>query len=92
MKKLLMIPVMLLTLPAAMCETRQPGVEVRTIEVPVPVPCLAEDQIPVEPARVGEQLTGDPRIDLPIVSSSALALRAWGQVMHSALTACADAR
>lgn len=71
------------------CSHSEPGIEVRTVEVPVPVACLPADKIPAEPARVGDRLTGEPAVDLAIVSSSALALRAWGQTMHAALTACA---
>lgn len=89
MRKLLMVPVVLLTLTAATCKHSEPGIEVRTVEVPVPVPCMAKDQIPAEPATVGAQLTGNPAIDLPIVVKSALELRVWGRSMHAPLVACA---
>lgn len=71
------------------CKHSEPGIEVQTVEVPVPVPCLPKDQIPAEPATVGAQLTGNPAIDLPIVVKSALELRVWGRSMHAPLVACA---
>lgn len=72
------------------CQTTEPGIEVRTVEVPVPQPCLPADQIPAEPGTVGHLLNGAAAHDLTIVAESALLLREWGQRMHTALTACAD--
>lgn len=72
------------------CSHNEPGIEVRTVEVPVPGPCVPHDQIPAEPATVGDRLTGDPVLDLPTVAASALALRAWGREMEAALIACAE--
>lgn len=89
MKKLLFLPVVLLTLPAAMCEGPQPGIEVRTVQVPVPVPCMDKADIPAEPATVGERLTGDKAKDFDILAPSALQLRAWGRKLHAAMTECA---
>jgi len=71
------------------CDHAEPGIEVRTVQVPVPQPCLPLDQIPPEPAQVGSQLNGNAAHDLSIVAASALELRAWGQEMASALKACA---
>lgn len=71
------------------CTTDQPGIEVRTVEVPVPQPCLPADQIPEEPPTVGHLLTGVAAVDLAIIAPSALLLRAWGQEMSAALKACA---
>lgn len=76
-------------LALAGCSHSEPGIRVERVEVPVPVACLPANQIPTEPERVGDRLTGEPAVDLAIVSSSALALRAWGKTMHAALTACA---
>ena len=42
----------MLTLPAVMCETREPGIEFRTGELPVPALCLPADKIPAEPGTV----------------------------------------
>lgn len=72
------------------CQTTQPAVEVRTVEVSTPVPCLPADQIPAEPDTVADQLTGNAAADLPIVAASALMLRAWGHELSAALDACAD--
>lgn len=83
MRKLLMLPVLLLTLPAAMCETAQPGIEVRTVEVPTPVPCVEESAVPAEPPQVGDQLTGDAVHDLGIIAPSALELRRWGRSLRA---------
>ncbi len=73
------------------CQTTQPAVEIRTVKVPTPVPCLAADEIPAEPSTVADQLTGNAAADLPIVAASALMLRAWGREMFAALDACAGA-
>ena len=72
------------------CSHNEPGIEVRTVGVPVPAPCVPRDQIPAEPATVGDRITGDPVLDLPTVAASALALRAWGREMEAALIACAE--
>jgi hypothetical protein len=72
------------------CATDQPGIEVRTVEVPVPQPCLAADEIPAEPPTVSHLLTGNAAADLAIVSASALALRAWGQELATAHRACSE--
>lgn len=80
---------LLAALSLTACTTDSPGIEVRTVEVPVPQPCLAADQIPAEPATVGHMLNGNAAHDLSIVAAAALDLRAWGQEMASALRACA---
>lgn len=72
------------------CQATQPGIEVRRVEVPVPQPCLAKDEIPEEPGTVGHLLTGVAAHDLAIVAPSALELRAWGQVLYAAMMACAE--
>ncbi|RPF70433.1 hypothetical protein [Aurantiacibacter spongiae] len=72
------------------CRHDQPAVEVRSVEVPVAVPCLPADRIPDEPPLVAPHLTGDPAHDIAIIAPSALLLRDWGRQMHAALVACAD--
>lgn len=72
------------------CSHNEPGVRVQTVYVPQPQPCLPRDEIPDEPATIGDRLTGDPVLDLPTVAASALALRAWGREMEAALIACAE--
>lgn len=90
MKKLLLLPVVLMTLPAATCETRKPGVEIRTVEIPVLRACVSLEVIPAELSHFGDRLAGDCAQDLPIVAASALELRAWGREMHAALVTCAN--
>jgi len=72
------------------CNHPQPGISVRTVEVPVPQPCLKSADIPPEPAQVGDQLTGNAASDLLIVAASALELRAAVITMRAALMACAS--
>ncbi len=67
-----------------------PGIEIRTVEVPTPVPCLAKDKIPVEPAPISDKLTGNPTEDLPVVVAHSLELLIWGRKEHAALEACAS--
>lgn len=81
----------LAALALSACATTQPGIQIRTVEVPVPEPCLPADEIPPEPPRINELLTGDPAHDISIVAASALRLRAWGQELSAAMKACADA-
>jgi len=68
-----------------------PAVEVRVVEkvVPVAVSCLKTSDIPAEPARVSDRLTGDARRDLDLVAGSATRLRAWGVTMVAMLRGCA---
>lgn len=72
------------------CNHPQPGIEIREVPTPVPVPCLPLDSIPDEPAQVADQLTGNAASDLVIVAASALELRAAVITMRSALMACAS--
>lgn len=71
------------------CQHTEPAVQIERVEVPVPVPCVPADQIPDEPETVGDRLTGDASLDLPVIVASNLRLRAWGQEMRTALVACA---
>lgn len=80
----------LAALLVAGCHHTQPGVKIQRVEVPVPQPCLPADQIPAEPPRVADQLTGNAAVDLPIVAASALLLRAWGRELAAAHRACAS--
>lgn len=70
-----------------------PGqVEVRTVEVvkPIPVPCVKPEQIPAMPAKVGEQLTGDPVADVSVLAAANLRLRAALGKALALLEGCAD--
>lgn len=80
MRKLLMMPLVLL---AAACATNEPAIEVRTVEVPTPVACVVEADVPVEPVQIADQLTGNAMHDLGVVAASALELRAWGRSLHA---------
>jgi len=70
------------------CQTTQPAVEVRTVEVAVPRACIPADQIPAEPATVADQLTGRAASDTLVLAESALTLRAWGRELAALLRAC----
>jgi len=72
------------------CQHSDPGIEVRTVEVPTPVPCIPADQIPAEPPLVGDLLTGDPAHDIAILAPSALLLRDALRQARAALIACAE--
>jgi hypothetical protein len=71
------------------CQTTQPGIDVREVLVPTPVVCIDRSVIPVEPARIGDKLTGNAALDLPVIAASALELRKWGQEAVALLQGCA---
>jgi hypothetical protein len=71
--------VILLTLPAGMCQTTRF----------VTVPCISKDQaLPAEPEKVGPKLTGKADEDVKIIAGSAVRLRAWGQGLRGILEGC----
>lgn len=81
----------------AACATPQPGIEIRTVEVPVPQPCLSKEQLAeprfAEPPLVGDRLGRVPETaaqDRDILGASALMLRAWGKELFAAHKACAE--
>ena len=53
LKRLLALPVLLLTLTAGMCSNDQPGIEVRTVEKVVEVQKPCPGKPPVRPAALG---------------------------------------
>lgn len=53
MKRLLLLPVVMLTLPAAMCEHSEPGIEVRTVEVVKEVQAPCPGTVPDRPKPLG---------------------------------------
>lgn len=83
-----LIAVAMLALSA--CATTPGPVQVRTVEVvkPIPVPCVRPDQIPAMPAKVGDQLTGDPVDDVSVLAASNLRLRAAMGKALALLGAC----
>lgn len=72
--------------------TPPPAIEVRTVEVKVPVPvsCVKREDIAPEPPYVASRLTGQAKHDLLVVDESALQLRTWGQALAAQLIACAS--
>lgn len=81
----------LLILPLlAACQTTPAGVRVVYQDRPVPMPCLAKEDIPPEPPTVSQTFSGDWNHDGPILVASALILRNWGRDMHGSLMACAE--
>jgi hypothetical protein len=73
------------------CSTPGPvGVEIRTVEVPTPVACVTREQLPAEPERVGDRLTGNAVVDLALVAASALELRKAFQEQAALLQGCVE--
>lgn len=83
MKRLILLTPLWLGLTAGACSHDQPGIEVRTVEVPTPVPCVDAAAVPAEPAQVQSLLNGDAEHDLGIVAPSALELRIWGRTLRA---------
>jgi hypothetical protein len=56
-----------------------------------PVYCLSnETQLPAEPPKVHDQLTGHADKDAGILAGSAIRLRAWGQALNHILEGCRE--
>ena len=72
------------------CKTTPGPVQIKTVEVrvPVSVSCIAPGQIPKAPPRIGDKLNGDSQHDLNLVAASAIRLRATLDVALSLLVAC----
>lgn len=81
----------LLALTLAACKTTPGPVEIKTVEVrvPVTVACVRKDQIPTMPPRVGEQLQGDAQADASLLAASAIRLRSTLGVALALLDGCA---
>lgn len=69
-----MIGIALASSALAACSTTEPGIEVRTVEVPTPVPCVDEAKLPAETPE--SQLTGNARTDSALLKAETLDLRA----------------
>ena len=70
-------------LALAACQTAGSGAQVRTVQVPTPVPCVDPAAIPPEPSEVGDQFNGDAKHDLQVLAPSAQAVRKWGQELRA---------
>ena len=71
------------------CASNEPiAVQIKEVQVPVPVACVKADQIPPEPGKVGDQLTGNPVTDAMILAESALELRKWGGELKALVNGC----
>jgi hypothetical protein len=73
-----LLPAVALALSACAHQPARPVIEARVerVEVPVSVACIDPADVPAEPARVGEQLTGDAAHDASILAAVDLRLRA----------------
>jgi len=57
----------------------------------VSVPCIGKDQqLPAEPEKVGESLTGQAQRDFQIVAGNNARLRAWGTGLRDILEGCRE--
>ena len=67
-----------------------PAIEARvvTVDRPVAISCVKASDIPAEPTKIGDRLTGDAARDLPVVAASAVRLRAWGGQLAALLGGC----
>lgn len=83
MKKALIGLAMLPLLTAGMC-AHSPSTK-----VPVAQSCVTGD-LPAEPPKISDQLTGDSGKDIGLISGSALQLRAWGKSLYMMLRACSE--
>lgn len=55
----------------------------------ITVPCIApEQQIPAEPPRVADKLTGKADEDVRVIAGSALRLRVWGSALRDIVEGC----
>lgn len=73
------------------CTTAGGVVRDRPVEtkVPVRVTCVDKSTIPPEPAKVGNKLTNDSRVNEPILMDAAIGLRLWGERLFGMVNACA---
>lgn len=55
----------------------------------VQIPCVSKDQqLPAEPDKVGDRLTGKADEDVKIIAGSNVRLRAWGKGLQTILEGC----
>lgn len=84
-------------LALAACQHTEPGIRTIEVEVPVPQPCLSEEQLAEErfqePPMIGAQITGLPENaerERDLLAASAVRLRIWGRTLLAPLQACAE--
>tara|TARA_Y100001951_G_scaffold88698_2_gene80467 strand:- start:7415 stop:7681 length:267 start_codon:yes stop_codon:yes gene_type:complete len=82
--------IILLAVLAAGCTTREPGIQIRTVEVPVQtiVPCLSTSDIPAEPT-LPDTLPQDARDLARELTAHILEWRLFGQEATGLLNVCA---
>ena len=57
----------------------------------VTVPCVSKDQqLPAEPEKVSDKLTGEADKDVRVLAGSAIRLRAWGRGLSEILEGCRE--
>lgn len=57
----------------------------------VQIPCLGKDQqLPAEPPKIGDKLTGKADEDIKLIAGSNVRLRAWGQGLRTILEGCRE--
>ena len=73
------------------CTSPQPGIEVRTVEVPVEtmIPCLDAADIPQMPERADTAAETDARNLLALVTPELLEWRQYGREALAAMERCA---
>lgn len=78
------------------CQHTEPGIRTVEVEVPVPQPCLTQEQLAEDrfqpPPLIGHLLGRTPETaeqDRDILAATALRLRAWGTELLAAHLACA---
>lgn len=55
----------------------------------VQVPCIGKDQqLPAEPPKVADKLTGNAGEDIKVIAGSNVRLRAWGVGLRGILEGC----
>ncbi|WP_062788594.1 hypothetical protein [Novosphingobium capsulatum] len=93
MRCLILAPLGMTAFALAGCATKPipPVIETRIerVDLPVAVPCVDAKDVPADPPRVGDQLTGDAVHDIGPVAASNLRLRAAFDKALALLQACA---
>lgn len=81
------------TLAGCAAHPTPPVIEARVerVEVPVAVACVDPADVPAEPARVGDQLTGDATHDAGVLAAVDLRLRATLDKVLALMKGCVTA-